>query len=85
VLCEAAKQVPEVYPALAWGQVVLVVPVAVGEPHLLTAGYPQLVQEPIDAFWDQVGMVDGKRPAEGVSQVWMRCEMNHLNSWRLNT
>src|SRR5919108_6231155 len=22
---------------------------------------------------------------EGVSQVWMRCEMHHLNSWRLNT
>jgi hypothetical protein len=22
---------------------------------------------------------------EGVSQVWMRCEMNHLNAWRLNT
>jgi len=23
--------------------------------------------------------------AEGVSQVWMRCEMHYLNSWRLNT
>ena len=22
---------------------------------------------------------------EGVSQVWMRCEMHHINSWRLNT
>jgi hypothetical protein len=22
---------------------------------------------------------------EGVSQVWMRCEMHHLNSWRSHT
>ena len=25
-----------------------------------------------------------KQGAEGVSQVWTRCEMNHLNSWRFN-
>ena len=25
------------------------------------------------------------RLGEGVSQVWMLCEMNHLNSWRCNT
>ena len=39
-----------------------------------------LPNPPKRIFW---GSCDGN--LEGVSQVWMCCEMNHLNSWRLNT
>ena len=86
MLFEAAKQVPEVNPALAWGQVVFVAPVAVGEPHLLTAGYPQLVQEPVDAFWDGPyprSAVNSIAPKTGSLNLSLRHEVARLIVWRV--
>jgi hypothetical protein len=34
--------------------------------------------------WKHRSQKKSKGNGEGVSQVWMRCAMPHLNSWRLD-